>query len=197
MAQSLFQRKVEANPAGLTPHELIEHEVAHLKKRGTARHGDKPHRSFALGTTLFILCAVLGLYILDPIMHAWYRYDAIHAYTYLHNFGVGKEADELATSGLFRPEEIVQLDRNLETDKDDYATPQDAAKTARTILHYMASVKALHAGRYEQLDWFERFRYDIFIRAGLMPPTAWDFLDPDVPNDVAPAPPPAPAPAQP
>ena len=189
MAESLFHRKAEAKPASTrTPHELIQKEVAHLRKRATARHGDKPRRKFAIAATLTVVCLLLGLFFMDPILHAWYRYDAIHAYTYLHYFGGGKEANELATSGILRPDEVHQLNLSPETYKDDFATPRAAAQNARAIIDYMASVRALHSGRYEDLHWLGRLRYDIFVRIGLMPPASWDFLDPDIPSDAAPAP---------
>jgi hypothetical protein len=189
MPDSLFHRKPDAKAtAVLTPHQMIEKETAHLKNRTTARYGDRPKRRLSVWMTVLVLGGLLGLYLLDPILHAWYRYDAIHAYTYLHNFGSGNEATELATCGMFRPDEIVQINRGTLTDKDDYATPQDAAKTARAVLNYVASVKALHNGNYEQLNWLGRLRYDIFVRSGLNPPIAWDVLDPGVPSDDTPAP---------
>ncbi|HEX4141008.1 MAG TPA: hypothetical protein VHY09_11715 [Candidatus Methylacidiphilales bacterium] len=181
MSESLFQRKLESKPAATTtPHALIEKEIEHLKKRKTARYGDKPRQRASMWAFGIVMCALVGLYIMDPVLHAWYKGEAVHTYTYLHNFGTGKEADELATSGILRPEEIVTLNRGTATDKDYYATPQDAARAARTIINFMASVKALHYGRYEDLSFLGRVRYDLFIRTGLTPPTAWDFLDPGV-----------------
>ena len=176
---SLFQRNTETKPTPVTPHDLIEHEIKHLKNRGSVRYGDKGRRR---ETSLWVLglavCALVGLYLLDPFAHAVYKYQAIRVYSYLHAFGGGREAAELAGTGILRPEEIAYLNQGLETYKDSYATPAAAAQAARTIISYMAAVKLLHAGRVEDLGLFERLRYDLFIRPGLPLPIAWNFLDP-------------------
>jgi hypothetical protein len=179
MAQSLFQRKPEGPSAPPTPHELIEREIGHLKKKKLARYGDNP-RKMSLWLLVAVACALVWLYIQDPVEHAWYKGEAIKAYLYLHNYGAGKEADELAASGILQPEEITQLNQRHDSFQDYYPTPQAAARSALTIVSYMASVKELHAGRYENLDPLGRLRYALFVRFGIVPPTDWPFLDPGV-----------------
>jgi hypothetical protein len=180
MAESLFRRKTEEKQAPLTPHELIAHEVDHLKKRTTARHGNKPHRKYSIWLLVLVICALAGLWALDPIEHAWYRGDAISAYLYLHNYGAGKDADQLAACGILAPEEIGELNRRHGSYQDTYATPQAAARTAQTIVAYTNSVKQLHAGAYLNLDPVGRVRYYLFIRPGIYLPTSWNFLDPSL-----------------
>ncbi len=195
MGDSLFQRKPAANSSTPpTPHELIQKEVAHLKKRSTARLGDKPARTVSLWVLVVIGLGLLWLYAQDPILHAWYKDDAIKAYAYLHNHGTGKDADQLAGCGIMRPEEVVQLNQSLDPSATTYATPKDAAEVAQTVLAYVSSVKMLHTGHYESLDPVGRVRYTLFIRPGIPLPVAWDFLDPSVPDNVTPAPQPQPQP---
>ena len=185
MGESLFQRKPDAAsaPTSLTPHQMIEKEVEHLKKGKLARYGDKPVRKASIWLIVVTLCALVWLYIMDPVMHAWYKYEAAHAYRYLHNYGAGKEFAELAASGILSPEEIHQLDRSTQTDKDYYSTPRAGAQAAQTIVDYMASVKALHKGVYVNLDPVGRVRYTLFVRYGIIPPTSWNFLDPGIGNN--------------
>jgi hypothetical protein len=180
MSSSLFQRRPVETAGPATPHELIEKEVAHLKKGKTARYGDKPVRRASIWAFALVICALIGLYIMDPVLHAWYKSEAIHTYTYLHNFGTSEQAAELASSGILRPEEIVELDRSQLTYKEDYNTPRDALQASHTIIQYMASVRKLRDGKYEKLDFLGTLRYDLFIRNGLNTPTAWDSLDPVV-----------------
>jgi len=180
MGEPLFQRKTETAPAPITPHDLIEKEVAHLKKGTTARYGDQPARKMSSWLIVLAVGALLWLYLMDPIEHAWYKGEAMHTYRYLHNYGAGKDFSELAASGILKPEELHQLDLSTQTDKDYYDTPATAARTAQTIIAYMASVKQLHAGTYANLDALGRVRYTLFVRFGIIPPTAWNFLDPSV-----------------
>jgi hypothetical protein len=126
MSTSLFQRK-QAEPTGpATPHELIEKEVAHLKKKKSSRYGEKPVRTASVWGLVCVICAIIGLYCMDPVMHAWYKSDAIKAYVYLHYFGTSEQAAELASTGILRPDEIVALDRSAQTYKDTFSTLQEA-----------------------------------------------------------------------
>ena len=179
MAHSLFQRKPHGPSAPPTPHELIEREIVHLKKKKSVRYGDNP-RKMSLWLLVVAACGLVWLYLQDPIEHAWYKGEAIKAYVYLHNYGAGKEVDELAASGILQPEEVVQLNQRHGSFQDYYSTPEAAAHDALNIVSYMASVKELHAGRYEDLDPLGRMRYALFIRTGIVLPTAWQFLDPVV-----------------
>ena len=180
MAESLFHRKVVAKSAAPEPYELIEPEIVHLKKGYSVRHGEKGNKRMPLWIVVLGACGLGWLYLMDPIEHSWYKSEAIKDYLYLHNYGAGKEADELATSGILSVDEITLLNQQHGSYQDNYSTPKDAAEAAATILSYLESVKLLHAGRYEQLDPVGRMRYLLFIRTGLFLPTAWDFLDPTV-----------------
>jgi hypothetical protein len=180
MGDSLFQRKPAGKPTSTSPYDLIQHEITHLKKGTTARHGNKPRKKMSLWLVALGACGLAWLYLMDPIEHAWYKGEAVKTYVYLHNYGVGKEADQLAGSGILAPEEVAELDQRHGSFQDYYATPKAAAQAATTIVSYMASVKLLHSGRYEQLGPVGRMRYLLFIRTGLFLPTSWDFLDPSV-----------------
>ena len=48
------------------------------------------------------------------------------------------------------------------------------------ISNYMDSVKLLHAGSYEKLDWLGKIRYHLFVRLDIYLPERWSFLDPSV-----------------
>jgi len=180
MGESLFQRKTAAKPKSDSPYDLIEHEIEHLKKGTTARHGNKPRKSMSLWLVVLGACGLAWLYLQDPIEHSWYKGDAIKAYLYLHNYGAGNDASQLAGSGIFTADEVTTLDLSHGAYQDYFATPAAAAKKAQDIISYLASVKLLHAGRYEQLDPVGRMRYLLFIRTGLILPTSWAFLDPSV-----------------
>jgi hypothetical protein len=179
MAQSLFQRKpAESSNGPLSPIQLIEREIDHLKRGTSVRHGNRPQRKASAWFFGLAVCASVLLYILDPIEHAWYRGDAISAYLYLHSYGTGHDADRLAGCGILRPEEVAELNDMHGSYQDSYDSPQAAARSAQAVVYFMTQAKELRAGHYYQLDWLERVRYILFIRTGLVPPLAWDFLDP-------------------
>ncbi|MEI9999324.1 MAG: hypothetical protein WDO13_09220 [Verrucomicrobiota bacterium] len=127
-------------------------------------------------------CTLAWLYLMDPVLHAWYKGEAVKTYLYLHNFGSAQQVDALVASRILSPEEVHVLDGRRGSFQDYYPSPQQANDTAQTIMDYMAEVRALHAGRYQSLDPVGRMRYLLFIRTGLVLPTSWDFLDPSV-ND--------------
>jgi hypothetical protein len=120
------------------------------------------------------------LYLMDPVIHAWYKGEGIRTYLYLHNYGTGTLSTELATSGLFTPDEIQTLDRRQGSFQDYYASPQAANDQAEAIVNYTAHVRDLHAGKYQGLDPVGRMRYLLFIRTGLVLPTDWSVLDPSI-----------------
>jgi hypothetical protein len=180
MAESLFQRKAPAKREPASPYDLIEGEIVHLKKGVSVRYGTQPQKRTPLWMVVLGFCGLIYLYLLDPIEHAWYKSEAIKAYLYLHSYGAGKEADQLAGSGILSTDEVNLLNQQHGSYQDYYATPQAAASEATTIVTYLTSVKLLHAGRYEDLDPLGRMRYLFFIRTGLFLPTSWDFLDPAV-----------------
>lgn len=181
MAQSLFQRKPEQATGPRTPIQLIEQEIDHLKHRGSVRHGKTTKRMAA--STWFLtlaLCGLVLLYILDPIEHAWYRYDAVRAYLYLNSYGAGHDADQLAGCGIFRSEEIGEMNNLHGSYQGYYDAPPAAARSAQAIVSYMAQARELRTGHYARLDPLEKVRYVLFVRNGLMPPKSWDFLDPGI-----------------
>jgi hypothetical protein len=182
MGESLFQRKTGDKPATLSPYDLIEREIDHLKHRPSVRYGTKSKRRMSAWLLVLAACGLGWLYLMDPFEHAWYKYEAISSYLYLHNYGTGKDADELAAAGILQPEEVTLLNRRHGSYQDTYASPGTAAATAQAIIAYMHSVKQLHAGAYANLDPVGRLRYVLFIRPGLFLPTSWDCLDPAV-ND--------------
>jgi hypothetical protein len=182
MASSLFQKKTPANPEPPTSYELIEPEIVHLKKGYSIRYGPKPRKKMSLWVVFLGFCGLAYLYLMDPILHAWYRGEAIKAYVYLHNYGAGNDAAELASTGILNPDEITVLDRRQGSFQDYYPSPQIAARHAQDVIAYMSEVKELHAGRYQELDPVGRMRYLLFIRTGLILPTSWTFLDPTVDN---------------
>jgi hypothetical protein len=179
MEKSLFHKKKPENPSP-TPYDLIEPEVAHLKKSRSIRHG--PH---AKPTTppwlLFIaICGLAWLYLMDPFFHAWYKGEAIRTYLYLHNFGAGSLTDSLVASQILSPEEVHVLNGRQGSFQNYYASPEAANREAEAIINYMTTLRLLHAGKYEHLDPVGRMRYLLFIRTGIVLPTDWSFLDPSV-----------------
>jgi len=180
MAESLFKRKAPERREPLSPYDLIEGEIVHLKKGYSVRYGSQPQRHTPMWVVVLGFCGLAYLYLFDPFAHAWYKGEAIKAYLYLHSYGAGKEASQLAASGIFSPDELTLLNQQHGSYQDYYATPQAAADEATTIVTYLTSVKLLHAGRYQELDPLGRMRYLLFIRTGLFLPTSWSILDPAV-----------------
>jgi hypothetical protein len=180
MASSLFQRKPGPPAEPPSPYELIEPEIVHLKKGYSIRYGAKPRKRTPLWVVFLGFCGLVWLYLQDPFLHAWYKGEAAKAYVYLHNYGAGKDAVELAASGILTPEEVSALDQRHGSFQDSYPSPQVAARQAQAIIAYLVAVRELHAGSYQELDPVGRMRYLLFIRTGLVLPRQWDFLDPTV-----------------
>jgi hypothetical protein len=179
MGKSIFEKqKPDDRPP--TPIELIEPEIVHLRKGYSIRYGQKGGPKRPLWLVFLAFCTLVWLYLMDPIYHAWYKGEAGTAYLYLHNYGGGARATELAACGILSPDEIQMLDRRDGSFQDLYPSPAMAAKKAQTIVAYMKSVHDLHAGNYIDLDPLQRMRYLLFIRTGLFLPTQWNFLDPQV-----------------
>jgi hypothetical protein len=180
MAKSLFQRNApELRPP--TNFELIEPEVIHLKKGYSIRYGPKqPKRSVWL--VLLGFCGLAYIYLMDPILHAWYKGEAVKTYLYLHNYGNAQAAQDLINSQILDYGDIQTLNHRTGAFQDDFKSLQDATAESEKIITYMNSVRLLHAGRYQALDPLGRMRYLLFIRTGLVLPTQWGFLDPSVGN---------------
>jgi hypothetical protein len=175
--ESLFRKKIAADRPP-TPQELIEPEIVHLKKGYSIRHGEKGRNKRPPWLTLLAFGGLLWLYLMDPLFHAWYKGEAIRTYLYLHNYGTGSQAGNLAASGILASDEIQVLDRRQGSFQDYYKSPGAAEEQAQTIIDYMANLHLLHAGKYQTLDPVGRMRYLLFIRTGLVLPTDWTFLDP-------------------
>jgi hypothetical protein len=174
--ESLF-RKERPEDHAASPNELIEPEIVHLKKGYSIRHGPQSRKT-PPWVTLLVLCGLIWLYIMDPVLHAWYKGEAVRAYLYLHNYGAGPEAENLAATGILSLEELATLNRRQGSFQDYFPTPDAANQKARTIIAYMNNVRLLHDGKYQQLNPVGRMRYLFFIRTGLFLPTDWSILDP-------------------
>lgn len=100
MEKSLFQKK---SPEGLspTPYELIEPEIVHLKKGYAVRYGPKAQKRTPPWLVILAFCGLVWLYLMDPVLHAWYKGEAIRTYLYLHNYGTGPLADNLIATHIF------------------------------------------------------------------------------------------------
>jgi hypothetical protein len=180
MAKSLFQKKYPEGPSPPTPYELIEPEIVHLKKGYSIRHGPRAKPRTPPWLLVLAFCGLAWLYLMDPILHSWYKGEAIRSYLYLHNYDTGPLANELAASQILAPDEIAVLNHRQGSFQDYYASLDDAKNQAKVIIKYMTDVSLLHSGRYQKLGPIERMRYLLFIRTGLILPTDWSFLDPSV-----------------
>lgn len=178
MEKSLFQ-KGGPRIAPPTPHELIEPEIVHLKKGYSIRHGKKMERRAPPWVVVLGFMGLAWLYLMDPIVHAWYKGEAMRTYLYLRSYGSTQQANRLATC-IFSPEEVAVLNDRQGSFRDYYSTPQAAERQANDIIEYEQNVKLLHAGKYQKLDPVGRMRYLLFIRTNLVLPISWDFLDPSV-----------------
>ena len=182
MRKSLFHKEPpKATPP--TPFELIEPEIVHLKKGYSIRHGAKPPKKAPPWVLVIGFLGLAWLYLMDPVIHAWYKGEAMRTYLYLHDYGAGPEMQALAASQILSADEIATLNHKQGSFQDYYSSPQAAARQATEISDYMANVRLLHAGKYQQLDPIGRMRYLLFIRTNLFLPTSWDFLDPTVSSD--------------
>ena len=176
--ESLF-RKDTSRPAP-SVYELIAAEVAHLNKRYSVRYGTAERGRTAQWVFGIAVCAVLGLFFMDPFFYALQKSDAIRTYLYLHNYDSGASADALVASGILNRDEALRLNQRQGVYQDYFASPDEAEKKSESIIAYMNSVRDLHNGRYEQLDPIGKLRYELFVRVGLMPPTHWSGLNPSV-----------------
>ena len=179
MEKSLFHKNSPERPTP-SPFDLIGPEIDHLKKGTSTRHGPKGKSNTSPWLIVLALLVVGGLYVLDPVLHAWYRGEAIRTYLYLHNYSTGPLAGDLIATGIFSPDEVNVLNRRTGSFQDYYRSPDAANQQAKKILKYMNDVQLLHAGKYQTLDPIGRLRYLLFIRTELIPPTDWSFLDPTI-----------------
>ena len=127
---SLFHKQTRRLPAPPTPLELIEPEIVHLKKGYSIRHGPKPKSSAPPWLIVLAFGGLLWLYLMDPVMHAWYRGEAIRTYLYLHNYGAGSLAEDLAATGIFAEDELSTLRGRQGAFQSYYASPDAANQEA-------------------------------------------------------------------
>lgn len=179
MEKSLFQ-KATTKGSSPTPYELIEPEIVHLKKGYSIRYGPKGKPKTPPWLLIIAICGLGWLYLMDPVLHAWYKGEAIRTYLYLHNYGSGPLADNLIATRIFSPDEVETLNHRHGSFQDYYASPEAANHQADTIINYMVALRLLHDGKYRQLDPVGRMRYLLFIRTGIILPTQWSALDPSV-----------------
>jgi hypothetical protein len=179
MSKSLFDKNGPQDRP-LTPHERLAPEIAHLKKGSSVRHGPNAKNRFSPWLIVFLICALIWLYIMDPVIHGWYRGEAVRTYLYLHNYSTGPVVDQLVATGIFAPDEVHTLNNRQGAFQDYYESPQAANHQAQVIINFMKGVHLLHEGDYDQLDWIGRLRYNLFIRWSVPLPTDWTFLDPTI-----------------
>ncbi|MCE0484600.1 MAG: hypothetical protein LV479_10225 [Methylacidiphilales bacterium] len=175
---SLFD-KDPSSERPLTNREKIESEVAHLRKRSSVREGPgaRARKSAPYFITL-VVCGVLWLYLMDPVLYAYHKTEAIRTYLYLHNYGSQSKIDELLATHMFTAEEIVSLDHRTGSFQEYFPSPHDAEQKADAILNYIQSVRDLHAGKYDKLDTLGKIRFVLFIKFGIPVPTVWGPLNP-------------------
>jgi len=179
MEKSLFQKK-PLEGSSPTPYELIEPEIVHLKKGYSIRYGHKTQGKAPPWLVILGFCGLAWLYLMDPVLHAWYKGEAIRTYLYLHNYGAGPQADTLLATQIFSPDEVNTLNHQQGSFQDYYASPDAANREAETIIKYLTDLRLLHAGKYQHLNPVGRMRYLLFIRTGIVLPPDWSFLDPSV-----------------
>lgn len=178
---SLFSKDPEVPPP-LSNLEKIESEISHLKKKSSVR--DAPgSRKAAPWFFSLVLLLCLWIYIMDPCLHAWHKYQAIHAYLYLHNNGSDKLAQQMVATGILNELEANVLNQRQGSFQDYFSTPDGAIHTAQSVIDYMNDVRALHHGDYDKLGLVGKLRYNLFIKSNIPLPTEWDSLDPSVRPD--------------
>jgi hypothetical protein len=119
--------------------ELIEKEIAHLKKRRSVRNAHDEARSLSRGLMFLAIVAVLWLYCMDPFLFAYYRGDAIRTYLYLHNYGDDKKAAALAACGLLSSIEVQQLDNRAGSFQDYFNGTEAAEKKSASAISTMTT----------------------------------------------------------
>ncbi len=158
--------------------ERIKEEIDHLKNRAAVRTPYQRNMAYARGITVLVLGSLIWLYIMDPILYAFHKGDAIRTYLYLHNCGCDQKAIALAESGILDETEVDDLNRQHDSYQDYFSSPQRAEQEADKIIHYMNGLYYLRTGQYDLLDRVGKVRYEIFVRFGILPPQRWSFLNP-------------------
>ena len=175
------QRKAPpGKPSSPFARELIEKEIAHLKKKGSVRHAQEERRHLSRGLMILAILGVLWLYFMDPILYAYDRGDAIRTYLYLHKYGNDAKAAALAASGFLSAYETQQLDKRQGSFQDYFNGTEAADRKADALIRYLQGVHNLHQDNYPALSPLNKFRYTVFVKTGLTPPAQWEFLNPSI-----------------
>jgi hypothetical protein len=181
---SIFGKDPANQPApDVYARERIEQEIAHLKKKQSVRHGPDERKTLGIFVTFIILAVLGGLYAMDPFFYSWYKGDAIKAYLYLRSYSGDQKAQAIAATGIFTHSDLDILSHRQGSFQDYYASLEDAQKDADTIINFMNNVSKLRAGRYDDLGPVDKIRYNLFCRWGIMPPTQWSFLNPEIKDE--------------
>ena len=184
MASSIFGKDPSQQPVPPAfARARIEREIAHLKKPQSTRHGPNEHDIQGIFSFCVILFAIIGLYFMDPFFYSWYKGDAIQAYLYLHNCDSDQKAQALIATGILTQEDVEILNRRHGSFQDYYSSPQEAEKTADSIISFMNGLSKQRTGPYDDLDLLGKIRYNLFCRWGLNPPSEWTSLNPAVKDE--------------
>ena len=161
--------------------ERIDDEIAHLRKRGTVRHTDgRTHGLRAAWPALLVMCALLWLFFMDPVLHAFRRQEAIRTYLYLHQLGNDRKAQQLLDTGIFAPTEVQVLNLRQGPFQTYYSGPSAADQSVDSIIEYLKGVSNLRAGAYDTLSVVGKLRYQLFVRWGILPPEILNLLEPSI-----------------
>jgi hypothetical protein len=160
--------------------DLIEKEIAHLKKGRSVRTAGAEARGFSRVVMIAAILGAVALYVMDPLFFAYHRGDAIRAYLYLHNYGNDHKAAELAHSGYLSEYEQQVLDKRLGSFQDYFVGTEAAEKKADALILYLKGVHDLHHDAYAALTPVNKLRYVLFVKTGLNPPVRWEFLNPSI-----------------
>ncbi|MCE0522549.1 MAG: hypothetical protein LV480_06530, partial [Methylacidiphilales bacterium] len=125
MEKSLFHKKAPEDQQP-TPYEQIEPEIVHLKKGYSIRHGAKAKPRTPAWLVVIGFCGLAWLYLMDPILHAWYKGEAFKTYLYLRNYGSNQLAARLVATQIISPEEAEVLNRRQGSFQDYYPSPEAA-----------------------------------------------------------------------
>lgn len=178
--ESLFDKDPSQGPP-LSNYEKIASEISHLKKGKSVRQTPgQTTRKLAPIIFILVVLAFIGLYIMDPFLYAWHKYEAIHAYLYLHNYDSATATDALAATRILSEDEILALNQRKGSFQDYYPSAQAAEAEAATIVQFMDGLQNLQMNKYDQLDPLNKLRCFIFIRSGFATPTSWNCLNPVV-----------------
>lgn len=163
--------------------ERIEAEIGHLKKKGSVR--DAKARRYAMAWTIVLIAVItlVTLYCLDPLLHSYYKGNAIKAYLYIHNYGNEATAQQLVATGILNREELIVLNRRQGAFQDSYSSPDAANADVQAILDYQAGLRRLQGGDFDKLTPVNKVRYYLFVVPGIPMPTDWQILDPAVKAD--------------